>query len=66
MTPSAEFRQAVTFIVVIGVLCSSIYLVLIEKLNADSWFSSWTQTLTMMVGFYFATRSNQTRKEDGK
>jgi hypothetical protein len=67
-TPSRpdEFRPLITGIVTLALLVLSSYLVLIDKINADTWFQAWLQIVVMLLGFFFATRSEQKRKEDAK
>src|SRR5258708_2111845 len=59
-----SFRPIITSLLLVVLLGTSAWLVLEKFLAADIWFTYWSQTLGMMIGFYFAVRSDDKRKED--
>jgi hypothetical protein len=62
--PEDQFRPLVTAFVTVALFVISAYLAISGIINADAWFQTWMQIATTLLGFFFATRSAEKRRED--
>lgn len=59
-------RPALTLFLTLGLFAATTYLVLVGKLEASIYLTSWLNIVLMMIAFFFGERSALKNKDEEK
>lgn len=63
---AAEFRQTLTFTIVLLTFVSSTWLAIIDKIDVAVYWQLWSNIVSACIGWFGARPSQQTRKDDAR